>query len=241
MKKHPYIYSIIVILIIWFLSHKLVSRNVIPSPIDTFIYIMNNIYELGINVLVSLYRIFTAIFITIILGVISGIATARNKNIDRFITPILYTLFPIPKIAFLPLLMLFLGLGDASKIALVSLILFFQITITIRDGVKKIHPSYFLSIKSLGGRGMQIYKHVILPAILPSLFTALRVSIGISISVLFFAENYATNIGIGYFIMDSWLKLDYTAMFSGIVLISLMGTFLFNIVDIIERRICLWS
>jgi NitT/TauT family transport system permease protein len=98
-----------------------------------------------------------------------------------------------------------------------------------------------LSIKSLGGHGFQVYKHVILPAILPNLFTSIRVSIGISISVLFFAENYATNLGIGYFIMDSWLKLDYTAMFSGIVLISLMGTFLFNIIDILERKICVWN
>jgi NitT/TauT family transport system permease protein len=216
-------------------------KNIVPSPIETFAYIFKNIGDLGINVLVSLYRIFTAILITIVLGFVVGIGTARNKKIDQFITPLLYTLFPIPKIAFLPLLMLFLGLGDASKIALVSLILFFQISITIRDGVKKIHPSYFLSIKSLGGHGFQVYKHVILPAILPNLFTSIRVSIGISISVLFFAENYATNLGIGYFIMDSWLKLDYTAMFSGIVLISLMGTFLFNIIDILERKICVWN
>ncbi len=241
MKKHPYIYSIIVIIILWTAAHIAVSRSIIPSPIETFIFIVNNFGILIKNVLVSLYRISLAIFITIVLGLIVGITTARIEKVDRIVTPLLYTVFPIPKIAFLPILMLFLGLGDASKIALVSLILFFQISITIRDGVKKIHPSYFLSIKSLGGRGFQVYRHVILPAILPNLFTSLRVSIGISISVLFFAENFATNLGIGYYIMDSWLKLDYKAMFSGIVLISLMGTFLFNIIDLLEKKICLWD
>ena len=189
---------------------------------------------------ISLYRILVAIVITVILGSTVGILTARNEVLDRVITPLLYTLYPVPKIAFLPLLMLFLGLGDASKITLVALILFFQIVISVRDSVKAIHPSYFISIKSLGARSSHVYRHVILPAILPSLFTSLRISVGTSISVLFFAENFATQYGIGFFIMDSWLKLDYVAMFAGIVTISFMGSALFEILDLIELKFCRW-
>jgi NitT/TauT family transport system permease protein len=166
--------------------------------------------------------------------------TARSPKVDTWLSPLLYTLYPVPKIAFLPLLMLFLGLGNLSKITLVSLILFFQIAITIRDSVKGVHPSYFLAIKSLGASKRQIYQHVIIPAILPNLFTSLRISVGTSISVLFFAENFATRYGIGYYIMDSWLKLDYNAMFAGIIAISLMGSALFGILDLMETKICKW-
>lgn len=240
MKKQPFLYSLIIILIIWQVSTWIVHKNFLPSPIVTVQYMAVHSLMLIKHMSISLYRILVAIVITVVLGSTVGIITARNEVLDRVITPLLYTLYPVPKIAFLPLLMLLLGLGDASKITLVALILFFQIVISVRDSVKAIHPSYFISIKSLGAKKSQIYRHVILPAILPSLFTSLRISVGTSISVLFFAENFATQYGIGFFIMDSWLKLDYIAMFAGIVTISFMGSALFSLLDLLELKLCRW-
>ena len=241
MKKHPFLYSLIFIICIWQLSSWLLNRTFMPAPIETFQYIAAHIYLLFKHVGISLYRILVAIGFTVIIGGFVGIITARFEIIDRFVTPLLYTLYPVPKIAFLPLLMLFLGLGNGSKITLVALILFFQIVISVRDSVKAIHPSYFIAIKSLGAKSFHVYRHVILPATLPSLFTSLRISVGTSISVLFFAENFATQYGIGYFIMDSWLKLDYVSMFAGIVTISMMGIALFGILDLLELKLCRWN
>ncbi len=240
MKKHPFLYSVVLILIIWQISTWIVHKNFLPAPIVTGQYMAVHSLMLIKHMSISLYRILVAIVITVILGSIVGIITARNEIVDRVITPLLYTLYPVPKIAFLPLLMLFLGLGDASKITLVALILFFQIVISVRDSVQAIHPTYFVAIKSLGATKRHIYRHVILPAILPSLFTSLRISVGTSISVLFFAENFATQYGIGFFIMDSWLKLNYVAMFAGIVTISFMGSALFRILDLMEAKMCHW-
>ena len=240
MKQHRYIYSSVVIFAIWFTLSLLLKLNYIPSPVATIVYIGQHINEIFAHVSMSLYRIMIAMILTILLGTWCGVMTARVDVMDRSLTPLFYTLYPIPKIAFLPILMLLLGIGNASKIALVSLILFFQIVITIRDSVKNIHPSYYLSIKSLGASKSDIYRHVIIPAMLPSLFTALRLSVGTSISVLFFAENYATQLGIGYFIMDSWLKINYTAMFAGVVVISLMGSLIFAALDMLESKICNW-
>lgn len=240
MKKHPFLYSLLIILLTWTIAHLVISSKIIPSPYDTFLYLLTHLQNILTHLSMSLFRIFSAIAITVVLGGIVGVLTARNRSVDKWVSPLLYTLYPVPKIAFLPLLMLFLGLGNVSKITLVSLILFFQITITIRDSVKTIHPSYFLAIKSLGATKWQTYQHVIFPAILPHLFTSLRISVGTSISVLFFAENFATQYGIGFFIMDSWLKLDYTAMFAGIIAISFMGSALFNLLDKMELKICKW-
>ncbi len=240
LKKYPFLYSCLIILIIWTVAYFWIGKSFMPSPYETLIYLATHFGLISLHLLTSLYRIFIAIVITAVLGSIVGMVTARHSRLDAWLSPLLYTLYPVPKIAFLPLLMLFFGLGNTSKIVLVSLILFFQIAISVRDSVKAIHPSYFLAIKSLGSTQGQVYQHVIVPAILPGLFTSLRISVGTSISVLFFAENFATQYGIGYYIMDAWLKLDYTGMFAGIVAISFMGGALFMLLDLLESKICKW-
>jgi NitT/TauT family transport system permease protein len=241
MKKRSFLYGCLIILVVWALASLLVARPFLPSPFQTAGYLVRHLPVICLHLLMSFFRIFIAIFLTVLAGGAVGIFTARNKKADAVLSPLLYTLYPVPKIAFLPLLMLFFGVGDLPKILLVSLILFFQIAITMRDSVKSVHPSYFLAIRSLGASKRQIHRHVILPAILPNLFTSLRISVGTSISVLFFAENFATQYGIGYYIMDSWMKLDYAAMFSGIVAISFLGSFLFALLDFLERKICKWN
>lgn len=240
MKKHPFLYSCALLVLLWALASMLLHKAFVPSPYLALVYLLQHLQMIIQHMLTSLLRILAAICFAVLLGSGTGILTAQQARIDRWVTPLLYTLYPVPKIAFLPLLMLFFGLGNASKIILVSLILFFQIAIAVRDSVKTIPPAYLLSIKSLGASKGQIYRHVIVPAILPNLFTALRITVGTSISVLFFAENFATRYGIGYFIMDSWLKLDYTAMFAGIVAISLMGSGLFGVLDLLEKKVCKW-
>ncbi len=81
---------------------------------------------------------------------------------------------------------------------------------------------------------------LIFPSTLPRLFSALRISMGISISVLFFAENYATTYGIGYYIMNSWSMVNYENMFAGILAIAILGMVLYGSIDWLERRLCRW-
>ncbi len=240
MRRHPYLYSVTVIFILWMLISTL-DIKYIPSPFETLSYMAGRWEQIGKHLAVSLFRIFTAILFTMILGSMLGIALGRSQQFDKYVSPLFYTLYPVPKIAFLPLLILVFGIGNGSKIVLVILILLFQTVLSIRDAVKNIPDAHFLAMKSLGPSRSEIYRHLIIPAILPAMFTALRLSIGTGLSVLFFSENYATNYGIGYYIMDNWLKMDYTGMFAGIVTISLMGSLLFGLIDETERRLCPWN
>jgi NitT/TauT family transport system permease protein len=240
MRKHPYLYSVTVIFILWMLISTL-DIKYIPSPVETLSYMATRWPWIGKHLVVSLFRIFTAILFTMFLGSTLGIALGRSSHFDKYISPLFYTLYPVPKIAFLPLLILVFGIGNGSKIVLVILILLFQTVLSIRDAVKNIPDAHFLAMKSLAPSRGEMYRHLIIPAILPALFTALRLSIGTGLSVLFFSENYATNYGIGYYIMDNWLKMDYTGMFAGIVTISLMGSLLFGLIDETERRLCPWN
>lgn len=239
MKRN--LYALGIIGLVWYALHYFVDPRLIPAPHEALVAFAAQWNIIALHVLSSLYRILIAIFVTVIVGVPLGILIATHKRADALVSPLIYALYPIPKIALLPILMLFFGLGDVSKIILVGLIIIFQILVSTRDGVKSINPSYYTSMKTLGATKWQVYQHMIIPATIPNLLTSLRLSIGTSISVLFFAENFATHYGIGYYIMDNWLKLDYAGMFAGIVAISLMGVFLFSIIDLIEKKLCTWQ
>lgn len=238
---HKTLYGGFLVLALWYFLHILVNSPIIPNPINAiaeFLILIRG--ELLIHVSVSLFRIVIAVIISLIFGVSIGLFLGLNEKYDEFISPIVYLLYPIPKIAFLPVLMILFGLGNTSKILLITIIIFFQILVTTRDSVKGLSKELFYSIKSLGANKIQIYRHLILPSVLPKLLTALRISISTSIAVLFFAENFATRYGIGYFIMDSWTRVDYTQMFAGILAISLLGLMVFKFIDILENKLCIW-
>lgn len=239
--RHQNLYGILLVLILWELLHLLVRSSIIPGPIETIVVFVKLLQgELLIHVAVSLYRILFAILISILIGLPLGLWVGLEQRVDRFLSPIVYILYPIPKIAFLPVFLVLFGLGDPSKIILIITIIVFQILIAARDGTKEIPKELFDSAKSLGLSQGQIYTNLILPALLPRMISALRISIGISISTLFFAENYATHYGIGYFIMNSWVMVDYLGMFAGIIAISLLGIGIFKGIDFLEQRLCPW-
>jgi NitT/TauT family transport system permease protein len=165
----------------------------------------------------------------------------RKQLFDRILSPVTYILYPIPKTALLPVLLLLFGIGNLSKILLLLLVLFFQVLLNLRDGATRINEEYLLSVRSLGATQFQRFRFVIFPAVLPRLLTSLRTGSGTALSVLFFAETFFTEYGLGFYIMDSWVRVSYTEMFSGILCISLLGLALFLGIDAIEHRFCAWK
>lgn len=239
--KYKTIYASIFILIFWYFFHLVIESAIIPNPFETIYTFFHLLREdLLLHVGMSLFRISISIIIAVLIGGSLGLFLGLHEKFDLFIAPIIYILYPLPKIAFLPVLMILFGLGNTSKIILISIIILFQILVTTRDSIKGLSKELFYSITSLGANKSQVYLHLVLPAVLPKLFTALRISVGTSISVLFFAENYATTYGIGYFIMDSWIRVDYVEMFAGIIAISLLGLAVFKAIDLIEAKLCRW-
>ena len=235
------LYAGTAILLFWYILHLTVASAAIPSPYKTIVnFIAIFPGTLSLHLAVSLLRISAAVLLSLIVGSLIGLWTGTSEKADAFVTPLVYMLYPLPKIAFLPILMILLGLGNTSKVALIVIIIIFQIIIAVRDGVKEIPKELFYSVRSLGLNRPEIYRHLILPAVLPKIITSLRISIGVSISILFFGENFATTYGIGYFIMNSWLMANYVEMFSGILALSLMGLLLFKLIDLAENRYCRW-
>jgi NitT/TauT family transport system permease protein len=159
---------------------------------------------------------------------------------DKVLSPLVYFTYPIPKIALLPIIMLLFGLGEGSKLIMIVLIIIFQIIITSRDAVKGIPPEIYRSLQSLGASKWQMFAEIIVPASLSHVLTATRLALGTAVSILFFTETFGTEYGMGYFIMDAWMRVNYLDMYAGIVILSFMGFCIFTAIDLIERRVCSW-
>lgn len=235
------LYGIIIIVVLWYLLSILIGSNMVPTPKTTIYELIrllknNFIY----HILYSMYRILGAIVISLIIGIPVGIALGSSNLLDKIISPAVYLLYPIPKIAFLPVFMVMFGIGDKSKIILMVTIIVFQILIVARDAVKEIDKDVLISARVMKFSKSDTILKVVIPSIAPKIFSALRVSIGIAISALFFSENYATKYGIGYYIMNSWSMVDYKGMFAGVLALSIMSLIIFKIIDLLEKKICPW-
>ena len=241
MSKGKFLFAAAIIFILWYLLALLFRTPFLPYPHSVFLVLPEGIGKgLGGHFLISLYRILISLLASVITAVPLGLFLGRKRRMDDLISPMVYLLYPIPKIVFLPLILLVLGLGDLSKIFILSVILFFQVLVTTRDASKSIDEEQILSVLSLGASSRQIFVHAILPACLPKILTALRISIGTSIAVLFFVESFATNSGLGYYILDAWSTLDYLGMYTGILMMGVLGVLLYEAVETIEKRYCHW-
>jgi NitT/TauT family transport system permease protein len=241
MFKGRTLLAVAVIFGAWYVLAFLFKTPILPYPHTVFSTLPLSVKRgLGEHFLVSGYRALLSLVWALITAVPIGLYLGRRKRIDELVSPMIYLLYPIPKIVFLPLILLLFGLGDLSKIFIIFLIVFFQILVTTRDAAKGIDEEQILSVLSLGARPREIFLHAIFPACLPKILTSLRISIGTAIAVLFFVESFATENGLGFFILDAWSTLDYLSMYTGIMGMGVLGVVLYEAVDRIENRYCRW-
>ncbi len=227
-------------LILWEICHLLLNTHTVPSPMETIAYMLTVPRILLLHCGASMLRVLAAIGISLLIGVPAGILLGINETCKKLLSPFLYFIYPMPKIAFLPIFMLLFGLGDTSKIILMIWIIIFQMILSVRDGVEQISPLHVKVMNSFCATASQKYRFLILPAILPQIFSGLRISIGITLASLFFAENYAVTYGIGYYILSAWSKMNYVEMFGGILTIGFIGILLFNLLDWLEYLCAPW-
>jgi ABC-type nitrate/sulfonate/bicarbonate transport system permease component len=230
------------LLILWQGLAIILRTEALPGPFKVFVSFTHSLGgPFGGHFAVSSYRVLVSLFLALSTAVPMGIAMGRIKKADMIMSPLVYLVYPLPKIAFLPLVLLVFGIGDGSRIFLISFILFFQILVTTRDAAREIPREHVLSMRSLGARRRQKAVHLVLPAVLPQILTSLRIGIGTAIAVLFFVESFATSHGLGFYILDSWSRLDYESMYVGIAGMGLLGVILYEAVEILDRTLCRWT
>lgn len=227
--------------VVWYIAFLLMNHSILPSPFAVYKAMFQlGAQDIAINVGYSLFRIFAGVVLALIIGLLIGLLMGRSLTWNKLLDPVVYLTYPVPKIALLPVVMLFFGLGETSKILMIMLILLFQIIISVRDGVKAIPDNTYDVLTSIGASAVQKFWHVTLPGALSVILSTIRISLGTAISVLFFTEIYGTEHGMGFFIMDAWLRLDYPEMYAGIMLFNLVGFILFLLVDFLDYKFMKW-
>lgn len=235
-----YLGATAVLLVGWAALAALIDSPALPGPMVALAEFARQAPALLPEALVSLWRVLAAMAWGTALAVPLGLGLGRSPRADAVFAPLVFLSYPVPKVVLLPVFLVLLGLGDAPKIALIGLIVFFQILVTARDAAKAVPEASVLSVRSLGASRLDIARHVVVPAATPEIFTALRIGTGTAIAVLFLAESIAGTNGLGWFIVDAWGRIDYPSMFAGIVAMALLGVVLYEVLDVVEARVTRW-
>jgi ABC-type nitrate/sulfonate/bicarbonate transport system permease component len=219
------------------------GSNLLPGPLEVFpVFFRQMPGRLGQDFLVSLWRVLASMLLAVALAVPAGLVMGQSQRLNRLLSPLVYLTYPVPKVVLVPVVVLFFGVGDAGKIVVITLILFFQILVLVRDAAAGLRAELLQSVRSLGAGRRALFLYVYLPASLPAVLTALRVSVGTAVAVLYVAELYATQQGLGYYIfLQGSTLLDYPAMYAGIMAMALMGLGLYFAVDGLERWLRPWE
>jgi len=231
--------ALIVLLLLWQAAALVIKQPILPPPTTVLrVFLREFPGLLGRHFAVSLARVAASIGLAIATAAPAGLALGQSRRLNRIFEPFIYLLYPVPKVVLVPIVLLFLGVGDLPKIVIITMILFFQILVLVRDAAAGIRPELLISVRSLGAGRRALYRFVYLPASLPAILTAVRQSVGTAIAVLYIAELFATKYGLGYYIyLEGSTLFDYPRMYAGIVAMSLLGFGLYAVVDAVEQRL----
>ncbi|MGW8192952.1 MAG: ABC transporter permease [Desulforhopalus sp.] len=231
--------GVVMFFCLWQLLALVVDRPILPSPVVVVpLFFRNMTGELGLHFLASSARVLAAVLLATLFAAPLGLALGQMPRLDRVVSPLIAIIYPIPKIIFLPVIYVLLGITDLSKVTLIAIIIFFQILVVVRDEASSLKKELILSVRSLGAGRRALFRYVYLPASLPAVLTALRVSVGTAVAVLFIAEQSLTTYGLGYYIViETYQVLLYPEMYTGIMGMGLLGVLLYFAIYSIELKV----
>jgi ABC-type nitrate/sulfonate/bicarbonate transport system permease component len=238
------IFSILVLLIAWeaFARSGKVTAFMLPpfSAVAERIYADAIAGDLWRNLGVTMFRAMTGFVIAAIGGVTLGAMMARNKFVRWFFDPIISVGFPMPKIAFLPIIILWLGLYDVSKISVVVFDAIFPVVTATLAGLACVEKELIWSGRNMGASERELMWQVALPAALPQILTGLQVALPIALIVAIIAEMAMGGYGLGGAMMSASRFADSRGVFAGIVEIAIVGYALIKAMALVRRRLLLW-
>lgn len=219
-----------------------ISSLTLPRPsavLETFV----QLYETGLlwkHLVPSLQRLFVGAFIGIAVGVSLGVMIGLFSLVRAGLVPLVAALFPIPKIALLPLFVIWFGIDEASKYALIAFGTFTPTVVATYGAVDNVDRSLIRMGQSFGLPWWSIVRKIVLPGAFPAILSGLRVSISIAIILLVAAEMLGAEYGVGSYILEAGALYDLERLFAGVTILSIMGLIMNWLIGMIERRFLGW-
>jgi ABC-type nitrate/sulfonate/bicarbonate transport system permease component len=197
--------------------------------------------QLWVHVAATLERVVLGFGAGAALGVGLGLAAGHLTPIRHVVEPLVELLRPIPPLAMLPMFIVWVGIGETSKVGFITYATFFPIFLTTVTGVRQIDPLLLRAAQSLGARGVGLFTRVILPAALPDILTGLRLGVALAFFVIVISEFIGAEHGLGYLINDGRNFFLVPQMLGAAVMLGLLGYAGSGLVRLLERRLTRWQ
>jgi NitT/TauT family transport system permease protein/sulfonate transport system permease protein len=236
---------IVIILLLWEMSARLGLLNAqilsSPSEIAHSFFQLITTRSLLFDVMYSVKRVLIGVIIGSLLGIIAALFLGLNRTVENYLGFIIEIIRPIPPIAWIPIAILWFGIGDAPAYFLVSLGAFFPLFTNIIKAIKNIESKYVNLALSLGASKSLVFRKILIPIVLPNLMTGLRVGIGVGWIIVITAEMVGAQSGLGYMIQLNRIMLQMPNVIVGMITIGIIGLLLSFAMNFIEGLIIPWQ
>jgi ABC-type nitrate/sulfonate/bicarbonate transport system permease component len=196
--------------------------------------------RVGSDALPSLLRLTAGYFLAVVIAVLVGIPLGLNDTARRAAAPIVVFLRAIPPPALLPLAIVVIGVGNSMKIAIIAFVCLWPVLLNTIDGIRGIDPTLNETVRVYGVGGLTRLRLVTLPAAAPQIFAGMRTSLSLALILMVISEMVASTNGIGFFVLQSQRTFAIPEMWSGILLLGILGYVLNLIFILVERRVLAW-
>ncbi|MDR1828699.1 MAG: ABC transporter permease subunit [Methylobacteriaceae bacterium] len=243
------ILSVVSVLALWQLAGTLrwVDPLLLPAPsevLQTAVFLAANGYQqvpLWQHIFVSVARALAAFFVAVLVGIPLGLLMGLNASLDAALDPFIQFLRPLPKIALIPLTVVWFGIGETSKFFLIFIACFLSVVVGASAAVLNVQRDRIRAAKLLGADRWQIFRFVIIPHTLPELFTSVRLSIGIGWTALIAAELVAATAGLGWMVLNAGNYLRTDIVILGILLLGIIGYALDLMLVLAQKHFVPWA
>ena len=241
--------AIVLLFVIWYaVSHSsFVKPGYIPTPEElgkTFFEIVRDGYQgkpLYEHIGISLFRTLTGFLLGVVVGVPVGLLSGYSRRAGAMISPIMAFIRPIPPIAFIPMAVLYFGLGEVGKIVLIFFVSFNYVQTNAQAGAANFPIAYRRAAETLGLTRMQTFTNIVMPGALLQIFTGLKVALALSWAVVVAAELVGAQSGLGFMISDAALLFRIPVVYIGVAMIGVIGLILNLALNALETRIVHWK
>ena len=233
------------LLVLWELGSRLalLSPRYFPPPTLVSWVLVDRFAAgaLGAKTLVTLTRLGAAFALAAVPAVPLGLLMGMVRPVRDLVDPYIAFLFPVPKIALLPFLLILLGVGEPAFVLTGAISAFFQIVISTLAGVQTMDPRFLDVGRNYGARGARLFRKVILPAALPSIFTGLRLGLGLALVAIVAVEFITAKSGLGHLVYRHWQMLSTPEMYGAFALVGALGLLLTRGLRALQGRMLTWQ
>ena len=238
--------SVVIFLLIWeaVVRWRGIVPIFLPAPSSIAVYLWRMIVDgsMEYHLTVTLLRIFAGFAIAAFTGIAMGLLMGMSRIVARVADTWIAALYPLPKISLIPLLIIWLGTGEAYRIVISAITAFFPIVISTYAGIRQVDRGLMKAAKDLGAHGRQIQLKVVIPAAIPSILAGLQLGMGVTIILVVAAEMIggSSQSGMGYLLISAGQVMETEKVFASLVVLAVMGAVIIKLQQWMDRKLAPW-